>query len=192
MSDASSGFDPQQLWQGRPKVHTPVTLGEIHARADAFEKVSRRRRIEGWFCIVLGVVMIAPVWIRTETADWMFRYGGVLCLAGCVIVGWRWLRINSIQPLPSNGEALVEAYRNNLIRVRDGRREFFWRLLAILPGAVMVFSARWLSRDSLGHTSPTDHLIMVFGLAAMALVVVSGWLWNKLQVERMQRKIDEL
>lgn len=194
MSGASSDFDPQELWQARPRSHPAVTLGEIHRRALRFQKQARRRQIEGWGCMAFMLLCYGTLWYAWRTgANWMVLVGSFLCLSGGILAGWRWTRFNSAEPLPDEGKTLVEAYRRNLIRLRDSRRNVFLQIyLPLIPGAALAWSGRLFTHNTLGLSDATDHLIAVLVLVLCGLAFLAGWLWNQHQADKLQRKLDDL
>jgi Flp pilus assembly protein TadB len=194
MTAASSDFDPQQLWQARPTVHAPVTLAELQRRARRFHRQGRRRRIEGWSCMIFSAGCLALIWfIHPPGSNWMTHIGGMLILLGCLVSGWRWRTMNVVEPPQGDAAALAKAYRNNLIRLRDGRNNVFLRIyLPLLPGAGLFFAGALSRHNTLGLPEATDHLIVALIVAIFALVFLIGWLWNQRQADRLQRKIEEL
>ena len=106
---------------------------------------------------------------------------------------WRWRTMNSAEPVPEDGKALVEAYRRNLIRLHDLRRNVFLRIyLPLLPGAVLAFTGGLLQHNKLGLHDSTYRLIIVLFLLVMGSVIAIGWLVNQRIADKLQRKIGEL
>jgi hypothetical protein len=194
MSDAPSDFDPQRLWQARPTIHPPITLAELQRMARRFQKQGRRRQIEGWACIVFMLACFALIWfIRPPGSNWMTQIGGPLCLLGGILSGWRWRTMNVVEPPQGDATALARSYRNNLIRLRDTRRNVFLRIyLPILPGAALAWTGLLFRHNTLGLPEPVDHLIVALVMAILALIVLVGWLWNQHAADKLQRRIDDL
>jgi hypothetical protein len=191
MTDAARGFDPQQLWQAQPKALTPLTLGEIHRRARSFRRGALRRRIASWDCVVFAA--LAMTWRLQKVTSWMMQLGAVLALAGVLFVLWRWQAANTVGPPPDEGEALVAAYRSNLIRLRDARRSVaLWYIAPMLPGMALLVLGRWLQRHTPGLPIALDHFIVVLVTTILGLFLVVGYLWSQRQADQLQRRIDEL
>jgi hypothetical protein len=192
MNGAPSGFDPQQLWQARPTVHAPVSLADIQARAINFQNKARRQRMLTWVLVAMIAVMVWIVWRLGRHGDWLMQLGEVLSLSGVLYGLWRWRRINAFGPLPQAGEALVEAYRNNLIRLRDGRRNIIGIYAPAVAGTALIYLSSILSPNRTGRWVAADHLVVVLIAVIVGLIVLVGWLLNQREADRLQRKIDEL
>lgn len=191
MTDAAHGFDPQQLWQAQPKTYAPITLAEIHRRARGFRRDALRRRIASWVSVALAIVAMS--WRLMKVTSWMMQLGAALTLVAVLFVLWRWQQINAVGPLPDEGEALVAAYRSNLVRLRDARRNIaLWFIAPALPGMVLLVLGRWFQRHTTGLPIPLDHLIVVLVTTIVGLSLALSYLWNQRQADQLQRKIDEL
>lgn len=195
MTAAASDFDPQELWQARPRTQPPITLGDIQRRARKFRKHARRRQIEGWLGIVF-LALLAPVelWYGWRVGDnALILVGCVLTFAGAIFGCWRWRTMNSAEPMADESRTLVEAYRRNLIRLQAARGNLFVQVAApCLPGIVIAYTGVFLQHDKNGLPDATFHLVIVLELLVMALVVAVTCLVNKRIADRLQRKIDEL
>ncbi len=191
MTDASRGFDPQQLWQAQPKAFAPITLAEIHRRAQSFRRHALRRRITSWACAALGA--LAMTWRLQKIDSWMMQLGVVLLLLAVLFALWRWQAVNAIGPLPDEGEALVAAYRSNLVRLRDARRTIaLWFIVPPLPGMALLLLGRWTQRHTPGLPIALDHFIVVLVTTIVGLSLAFSYVWNQREADRLQRKIDEL
>ena len=191
MTDASRGFDPQQLWQAQPKAFAPITLAEIHRRAQSFRSHALRRRITSWAAAALGA--LALIWRLPKAGSWMIQLGVVLTLLGALSFLWRWQTINTVGPLPSEGQALVAAYRSNLVRLRDARRNIaLWLFAPALPGLTLCFLGRWFQRHTPGLPVQLDHLLVGLIMALLGVLLAFSYVWNQREADRLQRKIDEL
>ena len=189
MTALSSDLDLQQLWQARPEALAPITLQDIHARALAFRRQALRRRILSWSFIALAVV---GLWFAKDFTGWMMQSGTVLTLAAAIFVLWRWQAINSLGPAPDGAEALAQAYRSSLIRLRDARRTvLIWRIAPILPGLTLVFLGRWFQLHARGLPLPVDRWVVVLTLAVAAIGLCLGWLRHRREADKLQRRIDE-
>ena len=191
MTVAPSDFDLQQLWQGQQEVHAPVTLAEIHARALTFRKEAQRRRMFSWAVMAFGALVL--VWFAPRVTGWMMQLGAALTALAMILVLWRWQRINAFGPLPGEGEALVQAYRTNLIRVRDARRTvMLWRIAPLLPGLVLVFLGRWFQLHAKGLSLAADHWVLLLTAVVAAVGLFLGYRRNQRHADALQGKIDEL
>lgn len=186
MSEPPTNFDPRELWQRQAEMNAAVTLTEIHVRASKFRRQAKLRSLQ---VLVIVPFLILVVWRGHHINSWMMQAGLILTLIGFSFSLWRWLRINSIAGLSNEGEALVKAYRDSLIRLRDGRRSILiWGVAPLMPGTLLVFLGSWIQ---LHPTSAAIRFqLLVLGFCAVAIVV--GYLLNRLVAAKLQKKIDEL
>lgn len=191
MSDEPSGFDPQSLWRSQPKEHDPMTIADIHAKARTLEaRVQRRNAIEYVAC---GVVIVAFAPTLLNHQSWMMRAGAALIMLATLFVGWQLHRRGSAQSAPQAGEALVEAYRRQLIRQRDALRTAgLWYIAPALPGMALLMLGRWFQMHATGRPVARDHAV-ILACSALAVLVLTGiWLLNLRGAKRLQTRIDEL
>ena len=190
MTVATSEFDPLGLWQAQPTAPAPITLAEIHARALAFRHQALRRRMVSWAFMALA---IAGLWFVRDFTGWMMQLGAAWTMVAVVFVLWRWQRVNSAGPLAGEGEALIEAYRSNLIRLRDARRSVLaGRIVPLIPGLVMVFLGRWFQLHAKGLPVPVDHWIILLTVAVVGLAFGFAYLRHQRQARELQLRLDEL
>ena len=121
------------------------------------------------------------------------QLGVVLLLLAVLFALWRWQAVNAIGPLPDEGEALVAAYRSNLVRLRDARRTIaLWFIVPPLPGMALLLLGCWTQRHTPGLPIALDHFIVVLVTTIVGLSLAFSYVWNQREADRLQRKIDEL
>jgi hypothetical protein len=194
MSGEPSGFDPQTfdpqtLWQAQEKEYDPMTLAQIHQAARSFQiGVRWRNAIEYVACVV---VILGFSQGLLHPGSWMVQAGSALMIAATVFVGWQIHRRGSAQPL-SQGDALVPAYRHELIRQRDALRSVFaWYLAPFIPGMVLMLTGRWFTPPQ-GRTMEVNHLVIALSTIIMILAWTAVWLLNQRYADKLQKRIDAL
>ncbi len=191
MPGEPSDFDVQDLWRNQATEHDPMTLAEIHEKAKTFQsKVSRRNLREYIACIVVIAVF---TFILLNRASWMIQVGSGLCIAATIFVGWQLHRRASARSVPEPGQALVAAYREELIRQRDALRSVgAWYLAPFAPGIAFLMLGRWFQFRPPHRPIGLDHVIILLSAAIVVLVWLVVWLLNQRGADRLQRRIEEL
>jgi hypothetical protein len=190
MSGEPSGFDPQTLWQAQEKEYDPMTLAQIHQTAGTFQAKIRRRNAIEYAASVFVIAAFAPMLLHR--GGWMMQAAAALIMAATVIVAWQLHRRGSAQPIPQ-GDALIPAYKRELIRQRDALRSVLvWYLGPFIPGLALMTAGRWFQAHAPGRPLAVDHLIIGLCVAIIVLAFGMVWLYHQRNADRLQKRIDEL
>jgi hypothetical protein len=186
-------IDPQGLWQSQKKEYDPMTLAQIHAQALAFERTVRKRNTIEYVTYAFAIGLAVAVGLFAPKMTPVIRAAIALMVLGMIFVGWQLHRRASAENAPPIGESLVEAYRNQLIRQRDaGRTGFWWYLMPLIPGLVVMIAGLWLKQSAAGEPRPRMYL----ETALLALFMIAGFGWAayliRAGVKSLQKKIDAL
>lgn len=187
--------DLQQLWQSQPTEHDPMTLAQIHERAERLQTRVRRRNVREYLAGAFVLVAFAPIAVRSHS--WMMQLGAALTIAATAFVIW-YIRRNgaAIAPIPSaetEGAALVEFHRRELIRQRALLHSIgAWYLAPFVPGLTLILMGRWFQAPAAHRAAATDHLFIAVTGVIMVLVMGGIWLLNRRGARRVQRMIDEM
>jgi hypothetical protein len=191
MSGEPSGPDPQSLWQNQATEYDPMTLAQIHEKADAFQSRIRRRNLTEYIACVVVVAAFAPLLFLRQS--WMMQAGALAIMAATIPIAWQLHRRGSAQPVPEGGSALIASYRQELTRQRDALRSIgVWYLAPFAPGMGLLLLGRWFQSHAAGRPIGIDHLIIILSTVIIALVFLVIWLVNQRGADRLQKRIDEL
>ena len=191
MSGEPSDFDPQSLWQSQAMEHDPMTLAQIHTKAQALQSRVRRRNVREYIACVVVVAGFTPALL--QRASWMMQAGALLIMAATIFVAWQLHRRGAAQPVPEGGDALIAAYREELVRQRDALRSVgAWYLAPFVPGMALLMLGRWFQSHAAHRPVGVDHIIIILSTAIVALVFLVIWLLNQRGADRLQKRIEEL
>ena len=191
MAGDPADLDPRELWRSQEKEHDPMTLAAIHAKARTFEsRIERRNAIE---YVASGVVIVCFAPILLQGPNWIMQLGAGLVMLGAVVVAWQLHRRASNESTPLAGEALVDAYRRQLIRQRDALRTvWLWYLGPLAPGLAAMMIGGWFRRPPPRMTVEQSHVAQLATDAFIILVFLGVFLLNLWGARRLQKRIDEL
>jgi hypothetical protein len=177
-------IDPQGLWQSQKKEYDPMTLADIHMKAQKFDRRIQGRNAREY--IACGVVMVgfAPaIFIHDH---WLMKVGAVLIILATAFIAWQLHRRASTDGSVAPGETLVDAYRRQLIRQRDAVRS------PLMPGMTLFIAGMWFQSPKPGVQVEKAHANLLI-LAVVWVVLCAGiWWLNQWAAKRLQKKIDEL
>ena len=167
-----------------------ITLDDVHSQAVKFRKQARLRRLQVWTALPFVLIVL---WRMPKMTSWIMQVGGLLVLVGLIFAFWRWLRINSVNWSPEQGEPLVKAYRDSLIRLRDARRTLLlWCVTPLMPGMVLLFWGSWTQLDVTGPMALVHQRFLLMIVLFCVLAIVAGYVLNRRAAAKLQRKIDQL
>ena len=174
-------------WQSQPPEGGRMSLEEIRAQAQAFQKRLRNRNIREYSAMVLSIVMgiaLSPFFRPFP----LVGVALVLCMAGTLVIAHQFRKRMSTRSFTAAAASMScrEFYLRELERQRDANLSIWsWYILPMLPGAAMLCVA--ISRMP-GFGSRVGLIYAV--LFAIAFVVVGKL--NKRKAVQLQQKIDEL
>lgn len=77
--------------------------------------------------------------------------GAGLIMLAILFVTWQLHRRGSAESTPQAGEALVDAYRRQLIRQRNALRTAgLWYVAPVVPGMALLMLGRWFQLHAAG------------------------------------------
>jgi uncharacterized membrane protein YecN with MAPEG domain len=187
----SQNLSAQQLWQSQAKEHDAMTIAEIHQSARTFQAKIRRRNALEYLGCVIAIVGIIPALLIRES--WLIQLGGGLIMVATVFVAWQLHRRASGERVAEGAEALVDAYRRQLIRQRDALKSAAsWYLAPFAPGMTLMLLGRWFQWHAPQRSVGLDHLIILLVGVVAVLVFLVVWLLNQRGAEGLQRRIEAL
>jgi hypothetical protein len=191
-TDPQGVWDPQGLWQAQTKELDPVTLTHIHAKAVTFEKQVHLRAALNALAIGFGIVVASAVAALAPHQTLLMRAGYLCMILGLVFTAWQLFRRAAPQSLPLLGESLADTYRRQLIRQRDAARtEFWWALLPLVPGLMLMLVGLWMKGPASGGAVRFYVSMTIF---PVVLALGFGWAAYLIRrnVQRLQKMIDGL
>ena len=175
--------DLQEIWQAQIPQPFHMTIEEIHARAQKFQKRVRFRNIRE--SISCGVAFPLLVWWAFTLPHPIMRVGAAVSASSMLYVTWQLLKRGSSREITGNG---LEFHRRELERQRDAVASVWrWYLGPFLPGPLIM------TAGSLFWNHGTRHVLFVAGF----LIVFTIFFWwvgrlNRRAAQCLQRQIDQL
>jgi hypothetical protein len=184
---AADREDPRTIWQTQHAEEKPMTIEQIHRRANNFRETVRNRNIfeYGAALYVVG----ASAWNAWTAHTALARLGFVLLMLGAVFVGWQLRRRASARHVPAQlpAQAYLAAYRDELSRQQTALRNVAsWYLAPFMPGFAVILAARLLQQH------PPHWVSALFIVGAIAILYSGIWLANINAARSMQRDIDDV
>ena len=174
-----------QAWRQQAR-ESGITLGDIQARAAAFER--RKQRQNRLTAVVVAIVVIGNALQMTGALSVAGRFGTGLLLLALIFVMYRYGKMRGAWTLPGDfGQQQSAAfYRAQLVRHRDAMRNFWWEYaLPFGPGLIIVIGERAANRPR----SPAQYAVLALVFAV--LIASIGW-FNSRAARRIQTEIDEI
>ena len=185
--------DLRSLWRSMPVETVTVSMEEMRARAEAFQKRIRKRNFIEYAATFFVVIVL------TWYATWPSRTGLLWPVSnGLIIAGMLVVALNlhmraraATPPAEASAGSLIDFQRTQLMRQRDAvRTVWLWYILPVVPGIILWFIAIGIDMTA---RHPERALIVLSGAAiVVVLVFVIIILINLLAAARLQRMIDDL
>lgn len=179
--------DLRARWQNQPPEGGKISLEEIRAQAQRFQKRIRNRNVREYIASIIVILiftsyifLLKPVVLRVAS--------------GMIIVGTLWamfqLHKRASTRTPPGGAAstaCLEFHRRKLERQRDALLGIWtWYLLPFMPGIVLFIAGIAMAPGARGWVAT---LIVIAVFAATITFVLK---LNYRAARRVQRMIDEL
>jgi hypothetical protein len=185
--------DLRSLWRTMPVETVTVSMEEMRAKAEGFQKRIRRRNFIEYAATLIVVVVLS--WYATLPSRagllWPVSHGFII--VGMLIVALNlYLRGRAAAPpAEASAQSLIDFQRAELTRQRDALRTvWLWYILPVVPGIILWFIAIGIDMTA---RNPERALIALSGAAiVVVLVFVIIILLNLLGAARLQRMIDDL
>ena len=173
----------RRMWHEQPRQEDAMSVNEIRARAQRFERRVRRNNVlTALLVIVIVGVELRQISVEPELLE---RVGDSLTIAAFVYLAYWYRRYAFGQTAPA-GPAMtqsVDFYREQLARQRDLSDHPWGYLLPFVPGVGLSLFGRALDRPPAQNAA--------IAVLAVALFIGTAW-WHKRSARRLQREIDEL
>ena len=180
------------LWRSQESNMSVMTLASVHARAEQFQKKTRRAFVIE--CITTAFVVVVFGIYSWIFPGWMMKTGSLLCLLAILFALWQVRRrITARQVQAAPARELIAFHRSELVRRRDALKSaWLWYLAPILPGTVLMLMGRWFQFHVPGRSLAQDHAMILSGGAIAALIFAAIWLRQFIRARQLQREIDAL
>lgn len=184
MSTDPSNKGIKTLWQKQNVENFPMTLTEVHQKANALDSKVRRRNLREYLVIALIIPIFAwYVWIYP---GWLMKTGNALIIVASLFVMWQIHRRASAETCDANS-SIVDSYRSSLLRQRKALGTVWsWYIAPFVPGMALTSLGRYLQAPA------ADQPVILMGAVITALILVIVGLVNMLSAERLRKQIDEL
>lgn len=185
--------DLRSLWQTMAVETVSVSMEEMRAKANAFQKRIRRRNFIEYAATIVVVIVLS--WYATwpSRAGLLWPVSNGLIIVGMLIVALNLhLRGRAVAPpAEASARSLIDFQRAELTRQRDALRSvWLWYILPVVPGIILWFIAIGIDMTT---RHPERALVALSGAAmVVVLVFVIIILLNLLGAARLQRMIDDL
>jgi hypothetical protein len=137
--------------------------------------------------MVLGIVMAIPLAVFFRSFPLILVARG-LCIAGTLVIAYQFRKRMSTRSFPADAASMscLEFYRRELERQRDANLSiWFWYILPMLPGAVMMVIA-------MAFMPALGPVVALFWAVCFTAGFILTGVANKRAARRLQQKIDEL
>jgi hypothetical protein len=179
--------EEQQLWQSQSEGTGPMSIDELRKRLQELERKMRARTRGGY--LVCGFLVLASIWWMTLIPNAFNQIGSVLTVFGVGVLAWQIhsVRTRTNAAAESGTRASLEFYRDELRRQRDFHRgrSFWTRLLALIPGPILVLLGFHQANHNLAG------MLIVEGIT-FALLLLAAIPLNLTLARRYQRQLDTL
>ena len=174
-----------QAWRSQAR-ESGMTLGDIQARAAAFER--RMRRQSRLTAVVVAVVVIGNALQMGGGLSVAGRFGTGLLMLALIFGMYRYGKSRGAWTLPGDlgPQQSAAFYRAQLIRHRDAMRNFWWEYaLPFAPGLIIVVGEHAANSP----LTPPEYALVALVFAV--LVATIGW-FNSRAARKVQAEIDEI
>jgi hypothetical protein len=180
----ASEHDPaKRLWRDQPREEETMSIADIKARAEDFDRSNRRAR--GWTA-ALFVLLLAKgaveVWVGPDVLE---RTGDVLLLAALLYVAYHFRDYYDVAPKHATLglAASVEFYRAQLARQHTLASRPWQYLVAFVPGIALSVFGRAVDRP----------LWQNLAAAAFGVALFVGVAWvNARTARKLKAEIERL
>lgn len=189
----------RQSWQSTGGETTMPTIEKLRAKGDAFERKIRRRNLREYaaglivlFCFG-WITLFGPLpWTPAVIPPNLIRLGAGLIMVGTVVAMWQLHRRTS--PLTSSAvsglTSVLDHQRRQLVRQRDALSDiFFWYMLPLLPGLVVMMLAPLALSPEIG--SPGWFAVLA-KVSIVPLLFAAVWVLNRVGARKLQKEIDAI
>lgn len=181
MNESDEWAELQDAWGSDNKAVLPDVAPMI-ARARRERRLTQWTIAGEWALLALGLAIMAQSWPRVRTDGFMLVWWVFFAIvAGVGTLGVTWIRVAALRE-PS-GTSLRDWLQLRRRRALLGLRLVWltrWSLVALLPGAVIVFSTSRTARSA------------VFGIGMLLLILGATWLWARRKTARMTAELAEV
>ena len=188
--------DMKNVWRNQPVASVPISLAELHQKAEKLEQQVRRRNLREYAGSLIATAIFG-YYIWKFPAP-MVRFGCVLVIAGVLVVLYQLHKRGAARVVPAGMafRTCLDFHRRELERQRDlSRSVWTWYLLPFVPGMAIFLLGLFLWTMRLPNAPAHARLITIsFSLTAafVALVFIAIGKLNQWGARKLQRKIDAL
>lgn len=185
--------DLRSLWQTMPVETVTVSMEEMRAKAEAFQKRIRRRNFIEYAATAFVIIVLSWYATLPSGAGLLWPISNGLIIVGMLVVALNLhLRARAAaMPTEASAQSLIEFQRAELTRQRDALRTvWLWYILPVVPGIILWFIAIGISTAA----RFPERALAALGISAIVVVLVFLMiiLLNMLGAARLQRMIETL
>ena len=175
------------------------SIEQLRAKGDAFERKIRRRNIREYVAGLIAMLyfgwisLFGPLpWTPAVIPPNLIRLGAGLIMLGIVIAMWQLHRRTSLlaSPAESGLTSVLDHQRRQLVRQRDALRDiFFWYLLPLVPGLVVMMLAPLALSPEIGSSG---WFVVAAKVSILPLVLAALWALSRIGARKLQKEIDAI
>ncbi len=178
--------DPRNLWQSQEVEEMRISVEELRAKADKFNRRIRWRNVREQVAALIVIVWAGTIlWRDPHTVE---RIAAALLMAGAAHYMWHLKKWGSAMSLPADmGRAdCVRFYQSELAQQRDLVGGIWkWAIGPMIPGLAL------LNTYLIVFPPTSRRFSVVSAVLVAALISTIGWL-NLRAARRLDRRIKEL
>jgi len=187
MTNETPHDDMRKVWQNQKVEYAPMSLDEIHKKAQRFQRSIHRRNVREY--VAAAIVVAGFGFYIWRFDDILVRIGSALVITGALYVVHHLHKMGSARTVPADlgSVTCLRFHRDELGRQRDLLRGVWrWCLLPLVPGLALFLFGPAL-RVPLERWGPVGATAAFY-----AAVFVAVWALNQWAARKLQRQIDEL
>jgi Flp pilus assembly protein TadB len=173
--------DMRNVWQTQAVEAREMSLSGIRKKAYLFQAGLRRANL--WAYALLAGLVAAFGWIAFRSQNFLARTGACVFIAGYLYVFYQVYTRGGRRSVPAACGDCLNFYRSELKRLRDFHNAVWSRVLAIIPGYMLVCAGMAKANSRLAWSA-------IAGIF-LAFSFYGVWLQYRL-ARRVQREIDTL
>lgn len=188
--------DMTKVWKNQPVGLVEISLGEIHRRAQKFEKQVWWRNLREY--VACAIVVASFGYLLSVSDSALIRTGCGLMIAGTLFVAYTLHKRGYARTVPAELvlHTCVDFHRKELQRQRNLLRGVWsWYLLPFVPGMIVfLIGLLQVTMEQPNASAHAGVIVATFALTGVgcAIVFVGVGMLNQWGARKLQREIDTL